>query len=192
MNKFNQFILFIAQLLLILALMSSCITFKKCVDKYGSMEPVKVIAGDSVDFETPVAHDSLRGTIPCPQLPVASDQPVTGNRQPATDTTIERSGRAQIKYWYDQYQKAIRYQVDCLPDTIRDTKYVEIEADCPQVAVLDPEKGQPRHRALWLGFQRVAAWLVLLEILLVFIYLKFIHKKSTHLYVEKDDSLDNK
>lgn len=173
----------IAWLLILLTgsiMLSSCVTYKKCVDKFGERQAQPITLRDTVKVpvEIPVPGDSITGSIPCDSI--------------KQDTTTQTSdtGKAQIKYWYNKYLKAMEYQVNCLPQIVRDTVEVpvEIKGECPDVVVVDPKNASwPARFLAW--YQLFAGWALLIGLIVFAVWMKM--KPKTIMYVEKDSAKGN-
>ncbi len=148
-------------------MLGSCVTYQKCLDKFGKVSKDSVVMRykDSVRFEVPVAADTLEGGISLDSLCLAW-QKQTADFYLDTLTKVSRSGKLQIKYWIDRYNRALRYQSTLKPDTIIQVKTVEGVVRCPPVVVVSPDN----HRTWWKQFQLFAAWLVIAGLAFALIY----------------------
>jgi hypothetical protein len=166
-------------------LVTSCVTFKKCADKFGNIEQQAIVLHDTINDTVITPWDSLSGFIPCPDF-----QDTLIRVSYATDTVTVRSesGKAQISYWYNQYLKAIAYKVDCPPDTVIREIPIQIEGKCPDVVVLDPKNASGWYR-WWHTYQVFSGWALLIALAGWIIYRKTNNK--TIMYVEKDPTEDN-
>lgn len=149
-------------------MLGSCVTYQKCIDKFGKVSKDSVVMRykDSVRFEVPIAADSLEGGISLDSLCLAW-QKQTSDFYLDTLTKVSRSGKLQIKYWIDRYNRALRYQSTLKPDTIVKVKIVEGVVRCPPVVVVGPVGYWAR---LWNKFQFFAAWLVIAGLAFALIY----------------------
>lgn len=165
---------------LIALLLSSCVTYNKCLDKFGEKKPQPIVLRDTVTVEVPVPGQSMEGDVPCEGSKF---------KVQSSDTLTERSdnGKAQIQFWRDEYNK-LKYKLDCLPDTVRVQVPVEIKGDCPDLVVVDPKNASWLVRSL--AYYRIfAGWALLLAFVVWVIYRKT--NKKTIMYVEKDTTKDN-
>ncbi|ELR69163.1 hypothetical protein C900_05359 [Fulvivirga imtechensis AK7] len=145
---------------LFILFITGCVTAQKCADKFGTGETHTVTVKDSVEAKVvvPIKGDKISLKIGIDSLlAVPSNKPVP-------DTFIIREGRAQAKFWKDKYNNYLNGNVECLPDTVVVTEKVpiEVEAECPDTLVLDPEKGLTWWQKLWRGFQFFSAWAVMI------------------------------
>lgn len=111
---------YIAILVLLITLLPSCITYDKCVSKYGS-------TGDTtyIPYQVIIPKDSIITHIQIDSIPYL----VHGD----THYIETPESRAKIKYWYNMYLKSIAIQAECDSIIIRDT------IPCPPTPVLLPE-----------------------------------------------------
>lgn len=170
-------------------LLSSCVTYNKCMDKFGERGTTPITLSDTLDHETISPWDSLSGFIPCPPMVADGDSSTqtTSNGDRTTETSD--NGKAQITYWYNQYKKAIQYQVDCLPDTIKEKIPIYIQGECPEVVIVDPDKAS-RLVWFWHRYQVFAGW-ALIFLVIGFIVWRKMQPHKTIMYVEKDTTKDN-
>lgn len=154
-------------------LLSSCVTYQKCLDRFGkvSKDSVAVRYKDSVRFELPIAADTLEGGLSLDSLCIAW-QKQTQDYYLDTLTKVSANGKLQLKYWIDQYNRALRYQSTLKPDTIVQVKTVEGVVRCPPVVVVSPESAP----TLWKQFQLFAAWVVIAGLAFALVYLWFNRK----------------
>lgn len=149
-------------LVLIMLLTTSCVTFKKCSDKFGTGEKHTITVRDTIKVIDTVyiEPDSVKGNIPLNDL-------MSGK----VDSLVHTSSslKLQIKLWYDKYTGLLHYRADVKPDTVVKIKEVpvEVKGDCPETIIFDPEKGAPAwHR--WLnGYKNFSAWALLLMIIVL-------------------------
>lgn len=151
-----------AAALLALLLLSGCVTYQACFDKYGHLAkdtvrvPVQVVLKDTITVVT--QPDSLIGRFSLDSLMSRFDSVVH----------ISSSRLLQATFWRDKYNN-IRYRIDVRPDTITKIQIdtVQVVVGCPPAAVFDPEKDAPWHSRLWKNFQFFAAWALLLLIVVL-------------------------
>ena len=146
--------------------LSSCVTWNKCVSKFGTGETHTITVRDTInDIDTVyVSADSLKGS-------VSIDDLLSGKIDSLVHTSSSQN--LQIKLWYDKYSNLLRYRADLKPDTIvkQEKIFIEVEADCPDAVVVDPTKGLGWREKLWLKFQFFSAFLVLIELVLLVVYM---------------------
>jgi hypothetical protein len=160
-----------AMLLCCVFLFTSCVTYNKCLTRFGTMTT------DSVQVTTQVTvYDTVK-------VPVKGEQ-ITAQYNidsilHMVDTLrhVSESGRLQVKLWRDKYSRALHMSASVKPDTVTviRTKIVPVKVNCPPVINIDPDKSATWHRRLWKGFQLFAAW-ALLAGLLVFIIIKVLRR----------------
>lgn len=166
----------VAMLTIVLVVfMSSCVTYKKCFDTFGSMGkdtikvPVEVVVHDTIPVVVP--GDSLVGSV--------SDSALNHLRNHLEDTLkqVSESGKLTIKFWYDKYRRALAYNATLKPDTARIPRVdtVRAVADCPPAVVFDPLGKLPWYNPakLWDGYKNFSGWLLAAAVLTAFIYSKF-------------------
>lgn len=151
--------------ILILSLaLSSCVTQKKCLDKFGELKPMAITLYDTITIADTVyvEPDSLQGAINVDSL-----------LQGRVDSLvhISSSQKLTVKLWYDKYTKLLRYTAEVKPDTIYLIKEipVKVTGDCPPVIVVDPEKNMSKLQILWRRFEQVSAWLMLFGFIVILI-----------------------
>lgn len=153
--------------LMLLVLMASCVTMKKCADKFGTGETHSITLRDTIPVIDTVytKPDSLQGSLQISDLQTGKVDSLVH---------ISSSLKLQLKLWYDKYTGLLHYRAEVKPDTIIKIKEVpvEVQGDCPDTVVLDPEKGAPLwHR--WLnGYKNFSAFALLLLIIIFLVYLK--------------------
>lgn len=187
MSRIAKILLYFIGMATVALLLSSCVTYNKCLDKFGEKKPQPIVLRDTVlvPVEIIVPGESMEGSVPC-------DEPVAGNQLPVASDTVKQvsdNGKAQIKFWRDEYNK-LKYKLDCLPVVVRDTVEVpvEIKGECPDVVVVDPKNASWLVRSL--AYYRIfAGWALLLAFVVWVIYRKT--NKKTIMYVEKDITKDN-
>jgi hypothetical protein len=160
-------------LILSVWVLSSCVTYTKCLDKFGTA------SNDSVTIKVKVPYNDTVTVVTKRDSLVSVLDEATLNRLRANfaDTLemISESGKVKSRYWYDQYRRALVSKTNTLPDTIRiiikDT--VQVEAKCPPVVVVDPLASLPWYnpKVLWKNFQLFAAWAVLAGVIIFGIWL---------------------
>lgn len=153
-------------LLAIACLFTSCITFQKCADKFGTGATHTTTVRDSVEVEIPtlVPGDSLSGSVPCDSLVAGGD----------SVRHVSESDNLEVIFWRNKYNRLL-YKATKKPDTIKvkETVFVEVKGDCPDTVILDPEEGAPAwHR--WLnGYKNFSAWALLFLVILFVLYLRW-------------------
>jgi hypothetical protein len=165
MKTLGRILLLILFFVALLLIMNSCVTYNRCVQKYGR-------TGDTVKLAVRVpVHDTVRVVTKADSL---QDRFDVDSVLALVDTLrhTSASGKLQIAFWKDKYTRQLHYKARVLSDTIyvirRDT--VRVTVACPPGSVLT-NKGASGVRALWNGFQLFAAW-ALLVLLFVLMFLK--------------------
>lgn len=152
-----------AAVVLLLLVLSSCVTYTRCVDKFGVADTVKVTIEKTVPVITTVTvpGDSVQVDINIDSMLLA--------RFDDTLQVISQAGRAKISFWKDKYNNILMARADCDEQIVTDTVFqtVTVEADCPGIR-LDPDKHQPWPRRLWEGFKNASAY-ILLAVLFIFL-----------------------
>lgn len=148
-------------------LLSGCVTYPKCVAKYGMQsEPITITIRDTipvpVEIEVPVPGDSVQGRLQLDSLLLAAT---------AQGITIaSESGRMEIKFWKDKYNNYLHWSARLAPDTLRVETIVEVpvevEVECPPVTVLD--KPVPWYVRLWESYKLFAAWALLVLLMILY------------------------
>lgn len=162
-TKTAKAILAIIGLSLLFIWMSGCTTYKKCADKYGTGEIHTVMVKDTVEREIMVP-------VPAETIKVNNIDSLLRLKAKMDSLTITQ-GRVQVKFWKDKYNN-LNSSFECLPDTITITEQVpvEVEAECPDTVILDPEQGRTWYEKLWFAFQGFSAWAVLVLIAWLFFW----------------------
>lgn len=162
-------------LIVICIALSGCVTYKKCIDKYGTGKTYTITVHDTIPYEVkvPVAGDAVSGT-------VNLDSICQGLKDSAY--AASESGRLAIAIWADKYNRLLHFKSSLKPDTIRiiDTIYREIKQDCPQTAILDPTKEVPGplHRFLRNVYDHLSVWALLGGIVVVAIVLLLVSGRT--------------
>lgn len=145
--------------------LSSCVTWQKCADKFGTGGTHSITVRDTLTVRDTVLiqEDVTEGTVPCEEL--------AKSEKGDTIIYVSDTRRQEIVFWKDQYNQ-IKYRSKIVQDTVFIEKQipVEVKGDCPDAVIVDPEKGLSRREKLWRKFQFFSAWLVLAEVLLVGVY----------------------
>ncbi len=160
--------------------LSSCVTYQKCFDKFGTLEQGKKISAQHVLDTTLTAFtkpDSLQGSIDADTLIhlVQQLQQVKGRHDSLL--TVTKNQELQLNMWYDRKTNQIKYSANKKADTVRvpfhDT--VRVVADCPPVVVFDPVEKLPWYAPLklWEWLKLFAIWVLLGAVVVGFIYSKF-------------------
>ena len=166
-------------MLLILATLASCVTYTRCVDKFGRLaDSVAIRVAMPVDTVVIVREDSVQGAIDLDTLCAGWyywNTTVTDSLIVVADSLVmkNRTTRLETLHWIDKYKRALRFKAKVQRDTIhiRDTVYRQ--ANCPPVMEFDKRNNKDAlgFRALWQGYQLFAAW-ALLVLIAVLIFLK--------------------
>lgn len=106
-GKFTDALIILVVILILMMWLSSCTTYKKCIDKFGTgSDTVMVERTDTIHFTTTVAipYENVTGTI---KLKQKYDSMIA----------VSANGRARAIFWKDKYD-SIRFIAECLPDTV--------------------------------------------------------------------------
>jgi hypothetical protein len=149
-------------------LLVSCVTYNKCLDKFGT-------GTDSVRVEKLVfVHDTIRFTTPADSL--SGWLSIIRGRLVKGGDTVSTSKKLKVEFLPlapsregDSTPIKIKYRVVRVPDTVvvvkRDTMRVFV--DCPREMV-DADKSASFFQKLWEQYKFFAAW-ALLVLLLIFL-----------------------
>lgn len=152
---------------------SSCVTLKRCSEKFGSGTTHTVTHRDTlyVIDTVYVQPDSLQGA-------VSIDSLLSGKVDSLVHTSS--SQKLQLKLWIDKYTRLLHYRADVKPDTVTIIKEIpyEVQVPCPNAVVMDPEKGLGWAGKLWKKFQFFSAYLVLAGIFCALIFYLLIRAKK--------------
>jgi hypothetical protein len=133
---------------------SSCVTSKRCLDKFGS-DTTHVVVYDTVtvEIEVPVSGDSLTGEVSYDTVVALLDNRID------TISATSVSGKLKTQLWFDKGSNSLKYKTKQKPDTIYVKKEVPVKvvAPCPPVVVPSLEW----YEKLWAQFQFFSAFLVL-------------------------------
>lgn len=107
--------------LLLITVLPSCVTYDKCVAKFGS-------TGDTtyIPYTVVIPKDSIITQIQIDSIPYMVHGDTHFVESPET--------RAKIKYWYNKYLQAISIQAECDSIIIHDT------IPCPPTPILEKEQ----------------------------------------------------
>lgn len=133
--------------------MPSCITYDKCVDKYG-------ITGDTtyVPYTVVIPKDSIITIINIDSVPYLIPGEVHYIDNPQS--------RVTIKYWKDKYLNAINVQAICDSIVIHDT------IPCPPTPVLIETVSE--FKQAWYLWGKIAAILLpMMVIFVIYLIIKF-------------------
>jgi len=144
--------------LIAIALLSSCVTPRACLEKFGSEVRTVTVRDtliDTVKVELPkrefsgtIEHDSLQMLL---------------SGQIDSLSRVSDNKKQEAIFWRDQYSKALHFKCIENPDTVEVIREVpfEVKAECPPTVVVDPEQVLRWYEKLWKGFQFLSACLVL-------------------------------
>lgn len=142
-------------------LLSSCVTYQKCVDKYGTGETYTVTVHDTIPVEVPVPvpADSVEGSVRIQDV-------LQG------ETFRDSTDRLEVKFWFDKYQNLLHYRADIKADTIivRDTVEIQKEVPCPETEVL--EDTPHGIVGVWERYKSFAAYALLLSLFIFWVIYK--------------------
>lgn len=144
-----------AMMVLVMFTLSSCVTFKKCTDKFGSNETHTITVRDTVEVKIPVYLEPLTLEGSTPIQDILQGQTVT-----------DSSEKVLIQFWYDKYTNLLKYRTEVKADTILVVKSipVEVAGDCPDTKILDKAKDVTGIARLWEQVKSFSVWLLLLFI----------------------------
>jgi hypothetical protein len=155
-------------LLYIAFALSSCVTAKKCADKFGT-EPQRIVVRDTVEklVQVPTPADSAELSIPLDSLArMLEELQADTTMLSRTIEEVSASGKLTVSAWIDKYNRALKIMAKQKPDTI--TKLVEVPvevmADCPPSVVVTPDEARTWYEKLWRGFQFFSSCAMLLGI----------------------------
>lgn len=174
MRTFAKFILAIIVFSLIALLFSSCITYQKCVDKFGRLGTDSTEKAFKVKAEIITSSDSTEDGISLDSLCAIWQSQTEHFHIDSLGkvhryynqeiTKISNSGKTELSYWIDRYNRVLRMKAKTKTDTI--VKIVEGKVSCPPVMDISPDN----DRTLWKQFQLFAAWLVIVGLVLTVCY----------------------
>lgn len=146
---------------LIMLIMSSCVTYDKCVQKYGTAtDTVKVTVRDTVEkkIHIRVPADSARLTVNIDSL----------LRMRVQDTITAISSRAKARVLKSPDNNTLHIDCDCPPADISDTILVpvEVQADCPPVQQFK-DKPQGKIEKFWHWYRLFAAFALPVLLLMI-------------------------
>lgn len=133
--------------LLLFLMLSSCITYDRCLDKYGStIDSVTYYDTIPLYVPVPIIGDSLMGSL---------DEVYNQLKEDGDSVTLTSdSGKASALFTNDQGQKNFKFQ--CPQDTVLVPVEVPIKVDCPPVQVFDP-KPPPWWYKYWESYQLLSS-----------------------------------
>lgn len=160
-------VIFLALVVTAFIFLGGCVTYNKCVEKYGTMatDSPKVVARVPIDTTlTAIAEpDSVESSI---NLDTLCENWKAGKAMFEDSLkSVGARGKLETAFWIDKYNRSLRAKSKVKPDTIyvpyKDT--AEAKVSCPPVVALNPDKNLPwwAPRMLWKQFQLFAAWVVL-------------------------------
>ena len=141
---------------------SSCVTSKRCLDKFGS-DTTKVVVYDTVTVEVAIAGDSLTGEVSYDTVIALLDDRID------TISAISHSGKLKTQLWFDKRSNSLKYKTKQAPDTVIKEVPVKVVAPCPPFVVAKLRW----YEELWAQFQFFSAFLVLGFLLVLIIKLIF-------------------
>jgi len=150
----------------------SCVTYNKCLEKFGVVgDSVKRSFDLPIDLKKVVEADSVEHGINIDSLCESwrlqatglSLQAASDSAEIATTVVVSKSQKLKVAYWIDQYNRLLKIKAIKIRDTIRIRDTVRAEVNCPPCIVVDPYKSLQWYspKLLWKQFQFFAAWLVL-------------------------------
>jgi hypothetical protein len=147
----GSFIVFCFWFGLTALMLSGCVTYDRCVTKYGrTQDQVRI----PVELMVPRSEIAVKLTLS--QIPLLVAGKVLEVKSP--------DNRAVIRYWKDKYEEAINFMAVCDTVYVRDTLYV----DPPRV--FDPPVTRVQQAwDAWKGFSAIAMLISVLFIILMII-----------------------
>jgi hypothetical protein len=145
--------------LVLAILFSGCVTYNKCLDKFGELEPVTITLRDTLHHYDTIltSAKSLQGSIPVSEL--------------LEGYSLQHSTPEKLSLYLSYDHDTVKYDVYVEPDTIIRYKEipVEVSGDCPPVVVVNPAKGMSLPQKLWRKWEQASAWLMLVMVLAFFL-----------------------
>jgi hypothetical protein len=148
-------------------LLSSCVTLNRCKEKFGTQStPITLRDTITVRDTVFIEPDSLQGS-------VSIDSLLYGKIDSLVHINI--NSELSLKLWIDKYNRILNYRVDKKPKQIIIEKEVpvEVQGQCPDVVVADPNQALNWRDRLWKQFQFFSAWLVLGSGFIILVYVSF-------------------
>jgi len=141
----------------IACLLSSCITYQRCIDKYGSYAKDTVF----VQFEKKViVHDTIKADS-------LSTVVKTDTLRPGQIYTQTDSSGLQIQYWVNAYNNLLNIKATQPQRIIHDTLTIIEKVPCPPVAVFNNKPG--KIKGAWLIYCKYAG--IFLPLIALFLFL---------------------
>jgi hypothetical protein len=164
--------------LIALLILSSCVTYKKCQEKFADSRPSKVTVVDSFDLDVPVPPDSLEGDINLDTLcdewrQIQADVNDTLKTVYDSMSAVSESGKLTTKLWIDKYKRLLRFKSKVVHDTVHVHHYNTVTVDCPPQNVFDCDKGRSGIGKLWDGVRNPVVLALLVIIAFLLTLLKF-------------------
>jgi hypothetical protein len=165
-------------------LLSSCVTYQKCVDKFGTQQPSKPKQFEKViDSLIKVISQAkaINGAVNSDSLiqKILAFKDSARHHKKLNDSLLLAFGDKKLntQVWYDARTNQVKGKTQKLPDTVfihlKDT--VRVVADCPPAMVFDPIEKLPWYAPpkLWDRYKLFAAWVLLALVVISSIYAKF-------------------
>lgn len=164
MKNFKDFLLFLILVTMVIVwLMSltSCVTYKRCMDKYATTTTDTVFSTitDTLALTTVyhVPYENVTGIV---RLQSRYDSMIV----------VSDAGRVRAKFWYDKYN-SLRFMAECLPDTVvKDTVIIRTIEVPVQV---NTNTFEPKKKVSWIEqlAMNIGGAVLLITFLVVMIWL---------------------
>lgn len=148
-------------------LLGGCVTYNKCLDKFGTLtkDSTRVGFEKKLNVGVDVPGDSLEGAINldtlCAEWQALSTQV---NDLTSADDSLKQSatgGLLTTALWIDKYNRLLRFKSKVRDSIIYKEVLVRDSVNCPPPVVIAPPTNKSRLEWLWEQFQFFAAWIVL-------------------------------
>lgn len=157
-----------AAVILIMLMMSGCVTYNKCVEKYGLQgDSVRIPVIIQVPVAVPVKADSNQAQINIDKIKTMTRDSVYHK--------MDSASKIQISYWIDKYNN-LNFKAFTPADTIRDT--LQINDTITVAPPVDFVKKPGGLQQFWQQYKNVAAWGFLITGLLMILFIIYIIKNS--------------
>lgn len=141
---------------LIVLFASSCVTQRRCLEKFGS-DTTYVTIRDTipVTVEVPLPGDSITGSIGVDSVRLFLE----GQIDSLFD--VSQSGKLRAKFWFDKYNQRVKYYAKQRPDTVEKKIEVPVAVVAPCPPVVRDTAMPTWYEKVWKHFQFFSAMLVL-------------------------------
>ena len=137
----------------VLFLLSSCVSYERCVQKYGRQPSDSIM----VPYAVEIPGDSISVVLQFDTIPFL----LPGDTVIIRDT----ASRASIRYWRNKYEDSIGIQADCDSIVIMDTIFIK------PPPVLDPPPPSKLRKA-WKGYSAAAGIAIPILVLTILLFIK--------------------